>query len=573
MGLHCEGVACGCLAMSCFGLDGFGHWLLDLSGVVEICRNERGRVVVENDRTYCGVFVSPEVFVALNDTRTVPSLGRGADVWALACVLVASLIGDGFVEELFRGFYLMVLTKADREREECLAEYEVWLEVVVSELGGFSLGTEFEELKRMLCKCLNYDPGSRPQLRELWKCMRRLISRSFDEDPAGLDVPDSVGGDSVKCLVFCDICSSKQQAEFDLQSSDGGALERGPTCEEDTGNCNLVKGMSGGALRFVTLEGHRDSVSGLAVGGGYLFSSSYDKTIHVWSLQDFSHVETLKGHEHRVTAVVVSEANKPLCISGDSGSGIFVWDIDDGGFLDKKPLKNWYDHNDWRYSGVHSLAVSGLERLYSGSGDKTIKAWSLQDYSLICTMSGHKSAVSSLTICDNVLYSGSWDGTVRLWWLHDHTPLAVLEDDTLGNVSPVLSLSVSCGFIVASHESGCLKIWKNAVIVSSTQSQSGAIFALHMDGKWLFFGGWEKIVAIQELSEDELQIESRLVGSIACDAVITCLLYYNGKLFVGFADKDIKVCRCIITSLMRMLQMPVLYLYRLIDGGNAISNV
>lgn len=93
-------------------------------------------------------------------------------------------------------------------------------------------------------------------------------------------------------------------------------------------------------------------------------------------IQDFSHVQTLRAHAHRVMAILVVESGEPLCISGDSGSGICIWRI--GTSLTQEPLKKWYEHNDWRYSGIHALAVSGTGYLYSGSGDKSIKAWSLQ---------------------------------------------------------------------------------------------------------------------------------------------------------------------------------------------------
>jgi len=92
-------------------------------------------------------------------------------------------------------------------------------------------------------------------------------------------------------------------------------------------------------------------------------------------MQDFSHVQSLKGHDHRVMAMVVVDETQPLCISADSASGIFVWRI--GSSLGQELVKKWYEHNDWRYSGIHSLAIAD-GYLYSGSGDKSIKAWYLQ---------------------------------------------------------------------------------------------------------------------------------------------------------------------------------------------------
>lgn len=73
-------------------------------------------------------------------------------------------------------------------------------------------------------------------------------------------------------------------------------------------------------------------------------------------------------------AVVYVDEEQPLCISGDSGGGIFVWSTSFP--LGQEPIKKWNEPKDWRYSGIHSLAISG-KYLYTGSGDKTIKAWSL----------------------------------------------------------------------------------------------------------------------------------------------------------------------------------------------------
>ena len=90
-------------------------------------------------------------------------------------------------------------------------------------------------------------------------------------------------------------------------------------------------------------------------------------------MQDSTLVKTLKGHSQMVMAVVINQKSS-LCISGDYGGEICVWKVESG---ETDFLVKWHHHQDWRYSGIASLAISS-DFLYSGSGDRTIKAWSVQ---------------------------------------------------------------------------------------------------------------------------------------------------------------------------------------------------
>ncbi|OVA05612.1 Protein translocase subunit SecA [Macleaya cordata] len=568
IGLHSEGLVCGCLALTCFTFDYFGRVFIDPNEVLVIGRRVRKCIAEiaaaaccsgtrsddtceETDASFSSssllplkntqAFVSPELLFRLFHSKgvSVPdcdslgySVGYGSDVWSLACILVLLLVGDSFIEDLFLVLYHLPPKSNNGNCDELLGLYRGWVERVGNVLGSL-LATEFAPLHQVLCRCLDFDPGTRPHVTDVLRCIRELIIRPHVDILVSLDAIDAEN-DTVHCLTLGDLCDPRKEigGKSEGSGADFGQVREG-TCERDA-----VEGLCLGELRSIDLQGHLDCITGFAVGGDFLFSSSFDKTVHVWSLQNFSHVQSLRGHEHRVMAVVFVDAEKPLCISGDSGGGIFVWGI--GIPIGQEPLKKWFELKDWRYSGIHAMEVSGTDHLYTGSGDKSIKAWSLQDYTLTCTMNGHKSVVSSLAVCDGVLYSGSWDGTIRLWSLNNHSPLAVLGDDTPGNVASVLSLSVEHHMLVAAYESGCVKIWRNDALSRSMQTDGGASLALDMDGKWLFMGGWNKTVSVQEISEDDLHVDARPIGSIACDSVVTALLYWEGKLYVGFADRVVK---------------------------------
>ncbi|KAG8085641.1 hypothetical protein GUJ93_ZPchr0010g10280 [Zizania palustris] len=537
MGLHGEGLVLGCLGLSCFCLDRFGHCLLDLNQALALCRGVRAGVCSSKSR----VFMAPEVVALLHDKLLIKDhgfnglVGSSSDAWLLGCVLVAIVTGD---EQLAAGW------NTD-------GSYDDWMNEVLMRFDASLVGTNLEPLSAITASCLNYDPESRPDIADIWKC----ISGSLVNSSIGALAPndDLVSQKSFLCLLLGEL--SSMCSEFGAVNSDDSIL---PYQDSDDKNSTLddassagfinkevvMAGMDepqcGGRYKSSTLLAHRDCVTGLAIGGGFLFSSSYDKTINVWSLQDFSHIQSLKGHEHKITAIAVVENDSQLlCISGDSGSGIFVWCVDAS--HNNEPLNKWYENNDWLYRGIHCLAVSGTGYLYTGSKDKSIKAWSLEDYSLRCTMTGHKSTVSCLSVACGILYSGSWDGSIRSWWISDHNPLSVLEDGIPGSITPVLSISTEDNLVVSSYENGCLKIWKDGVLVKSLKLQNGAIYATKLNGKWLYAGGWDKILNIQELL-GESEVEIRDVASITCDSIITSILYWDERLIIGLSNRDIKVC-------------------------------
>ncbi|GJV11635.1 zinc ion binding protein [Tanacetum coccineum] len=229
----------------------------------------------------------------------------------------------------------------------------------------------------------------------------------------------------------------------------------------------------------------------------------------------FNHVHTFKGHEHKVTAVLFVDSEPPVCISAYNGGDIFIW-LTKLPF-EEKPIRRLNKEKYWLYSGIYAFA----------------------DYSFSSTMSAHKLVVSTLAVCIEVLYSESWDGTIRLWYLSDHSPLAVFGEET-PTCSFVLSLDAQTHIIVSGHKNGCIKIWNNDVPLSPILAHPSSIFSIYMEGQWLFSNGCNKTIAVQKVLGDESRVDVTETGSISGDLVVTTLLYWQGRLFVGQADKIIK---------------------------------
>ncbi|CAA7047832.1 unnamed protein product [Microthlaspi erraticum] len=555
LGLHKERVITGCLSVSCVKFDEFENAYVDLIEWMETGRNVHRLIVEETVGAremglilvrllQKGIFVSLEVLFGLlkednmliKDASSKYLVSYSSDVWPVCLLLLKLHLRKRFPEELIESLNCVDAKGCEEGIEDFLVLYTCIADklssMIESEPGG-----KFKPMIEILCQCCSLDPQARPGLTDLWKCIREVVVSPRLSSVIGLKKAISGKGKDYR-LVLGELCRLVEVGSKEVEEELPGT-ENGSDAGESKVDTDFVGRLSKGKMKSKDMRGHQDSVTGLALGGGFLFSCSLDKTILVWSLKDFSHVHTFKGHEDKVMALIHIDGAEPVCVSGDGGGGIFVWSTTFP--LAEQPLRKWYEPKDWKYTGIHALAYSEYGHVYSGSGDNTIKAWSLQDGSLVCTMTGHKSVVSTLVVQNGVLYSGSWDGTVRLWSLSDHSFLTVLGEETQGIGRSILSLAADEQTLVAAYQNGDIQIWRDDTLMKSMQVQSGAILSVAVNGKWLFTGGWDKTVNVQELSGDEMSLDCTHVGSIPSSSVITSLLYWEGKLFAAFADKTIKV--------------------------------
>ncbi|KAL1533582.1 hypothetical protein AAHA92_33447 [Salvia divinorum] len=546
MRLHLEGLTVGYLSLNCLGFDDFGRVCVDLSEVLKsgrrvsrACKNvEFGLKDMFLDQNT--VFLSPEVLLQLFvkagfelDSQNVSKVGPVSDVWSLASLLVWVLVGSSFEEELESFLHSVINAVKDEKGCDYAGLYLAWMGKV-SALLKSKLGSDLTSLLDVLCRCLGLEPCHRPNATELWKCLRRLVVKP--QCDIGFTLKNEhKNQESGGYIVLGDVCCM-------VDETDHGSKGEEETERDDVRlrvEGDVIDGITHGDFKCLEMKGHLGFITGLAIGGGFLFSSSYDKIVSVWSLEDFTHVHSFKGHEHKVMSVIFVDGEQQLCISGDNEGVICIWGATCP--FSEVPMNKLHENKDWRYSGIHAMANSGTDYLYTGSGDRLVKAWSLQDHSFVCAMSGHKSVVSSLIVCSGILYSGSWDGTVRLWSLGDHSPLTVLGEDKLGNVVPVSSLSADLNFLFVGHDNGNIKIWHDDVLVKSTRRHEGSVFSVTTNGECLFSGGWDKKINVQQVSKAADGVDVVPLGAIACNSPITALLYRHGKLFVGQADRIIKV--------------------------------
>ena len=221
---------------------------------------------------------------------------------------------------------------------------------------------------------------------------------------------------------------------------------------------------------------------------------------------------TLQEHYPAVTSVAFSPLGHLLASAIEDGT-IKLWDVKTGkvqrtlkiktgilGFFQKEPTQ-----------GHHSIAFSpDGYTLASGSADKTIKMWNVNNGKVLRTLTGHKLSVQSIAFSPDgyTLASGSKDKTIRLWDVSTGKIRRILQCDR-----SVLSIGFSLdGRTLAA---GCVCFdYINIILWNvSTGKMHKALshanntvisVALSYDGRILASGSKDKTIMLWEVSTGKM---------------------------------------------------------------------
>ncbi|KAH7923241.1 U3 small nucleolar RNA-associated protein [Leucogyrophana mollusca] len=226
---------------------------------------------------------------------------------------------------------------------------------------------------------------------------------------------------------------------------------------ESSGGDGLPGGQQWGCVALC--EGHAESVGAVAmsrtVGDGqshpqFMFTGSQDRTIKMWDLSDVplaydisrsgddlpqkcKSLTTQKAHEKDINSLDVAPNDKILA-SGSQDRTAKIYEVN---YSPGKGSRS--AHGELRLlgtcrghkRGVWSVQFGRTERvLATGSGDKTVKLWSLDDFSCVKTFEGHTNSVLRVDFLNfgTQLVSTASDGLLKLWSVREEECIATLDN-------------------------------------------------------------------------------------------------------------------------------------------------
>lgn len=302
---------------------------------------------------------------------------------------------------------------------------------------------------------------------------------------------------------------------------------------------------------YATFTGHAESLGALSLPGGvpvvsstaycrpldhppsFLLTGSQDRTIKRWEVEPRQGstmgkitpraLYTRKAHDKDINAIAVNH-NSSLFASASQDRTVKIWSTEEGevqGVLRGHRRGIWsvqFAPRDVPAINGDVDSVSGNRGLIlTGSGDKTVKIWSLIDYSCLRTLEGHTNSVlkvlwmpmprvtgdaeftvSKAPIRRNVqVVSAGGDGLVKIWDVNADECIATLDNHT----DRVWSLAVhpETNTVVSGGADSVITFWKDTTsttIAAATAASTARVEQEQQLQNYIHHGSYREAIAL-----------------------------------------------------------------------------
>ena len=239
----------------------------------------------------------------------------------------------------------------------------------------------------------------------------------------------------------------------------------------------------------------------------FLLTGSQDRTIKRWNVPKFSPsssraLYTRKAHDKDINAISISPTSS-LFASASQDRTVKIWSAEEG---EVQGILRGHRRGVWSVvfapkdappiSGENGPASSNRGLVLTGSGDKTVKIWSLNDYSCLRTLEGHSNSVlkvlwlpttpASSTLNSTtpskrppLIASAGGDGLVKVWDASTGEVAATLDNHT--DRIWALTVHPDTGTLVSGGGDSVVTFWKDTSSETAAQTSAAATKRVEQD--------------------------------------------------------------------------------------------
>ncbi|KAK6914860.1 WD40 repeat [Dillenia turbinata] len=224
---------------------------------------------------------------------------------------------------------------------------------------------------------------------------------------------------------------------------------------------------------LASLHRHEGNIFSIAVSRDFIFTGSESSRIHAWKQPDCTEMGYIKANYGEVRAIL---AYGKTLFTTHSDCKIRVWDVSVSENFHPKKIttlprrrsflfrrKNANQHKNY----ISCLAYNHAEKLlYSGSWDKTVKAWKVPEMRCVDSFVAHEGHVNAIVVNqqDGCVFTCSSDGSVKIWRRVYGESSHILTMTLKFQLSPVNALALSptansC-FLYSGSSDGLINFWE-----------------------------------------------------------------------------------------------------------------
>lgn len=326
---------------------------------------------------------------------------------------------------------------------------------------------------------------------------------------------------------------------------------------------------------IASLHRHHGNIYAISASKGLIFTASNSSRIRVWKQPDCMDAGFLRASSGGVRSIL---AFSDMLFSSHNDHKIRIWNftLSSRTFKSKKlatlPRKSSFlSFPKASTTPVHKDSVSCMAYyhteglLYTGSHDRTVKAWRVSDKKCVDSFVAHEDNVNSLVVNqdDGCVFSCSSDGSVKIWrrvYTEDsHTLTMTLKFQP----SPVNTLALSTSFHHCFLYSGCsdgmINFWEKERMCyrfnhgGFLQGHRFAVLCLATVGNLIFSGSEDTTIRVWRREEGSCYHECLsvldghrgpvrcLAASLEMEKIVMGFLVYSASLDQTFKVWRVKV--------------------------------